>query len=186
MYTVALSLCLNFFGTIIFLDRMFIGDIPSCNCWRWIGEMYCFSYTFRNLFMPPNRMIEGILILSCLFVCLAVVNFYLRYNFWTVRGKDVIFGMRTPLMRPFQMIFDREAKNSFLDFVAAGGIVFYKHTLIFHMLYYIVKTVPNAPELLSLPVRCLFFRDVCKKCDRVPWLLLRSRFWWPVLSSLGW
>ena len=39
----------------------------------------------------------------CLFVCLSVVNFNIRYNFWTVRGRDFIFGMHTPLMMPFQM-----------------------------------------------------------------------------------
>ena len=36
-------------------------------------------------------------------VCLSVVNFNLRYNFWTVRDRDFIFGMHTPLMTPFQM-----------------------------------------------------------------------------------
>ena len=39
----------------------------------------------------------------CLFVCLSVVNFNLRYNFWTKRDRDFIFGMHTPLMTPFQM-----------------------------------------------------------------------------------
>ena len=32
----------------------------------------------------------------CLFVCLSVVNFNIRYNFWTVTGRDFIFGMHTP------------------------------------------------------------------------------------------
>ena len=36
-------------------------------------------------------------------VCLSVVNFNLRYNFWTVRDRDFIFGMHSPLMMPFQM-----------------------------------------------------------------------------------
>ena len=74
---------------------------------------------------PPDRMIGGIL-LSCLFV----VNFNLRYNFWTVRDRDFIFGMHTPLMMPFQMTprsmtltFTFVLKIAFLDFVAAGGIV---------------------------------------------------------------
>ena len=66
----------------------------------------------------------------CLSVCLSVVNFNLRYNIWTVRDRDCIFGMHTPLMMPFQMTprsmtlwfdFDLEAKNSFFDFVATGG-----------------------------------------------------------------
>ena len=59
----------------------------------------------------------------CLFVCLSVVNFNLRFNFWTVRDRDFTFGMHTPLMTPFQMTprsmtcdldFDLGAKNSFL------------------------------------------------------------------------
>ena len=63
-------------------------------------------------------------------VCLSVVNFNLHYNIWTVRDRDFIFGMHTPLMMPFQMTprsmalwfdFDLEAKNSFFDFVATGG-----------------------------------------------------------------
>ena len=71
-------------------------------------------------------------IVFVLSVCLSVVNFNLRYNFWTVRDRDFIFGMHTPLMMPFQMTprsmtlwpdFDLEAKNSFFDFVAAGGIL---------------------------------------------------------------
>ena len=40
----------------------------------------------------------------CLSVCFSVVNFNMRYNFWTVKGGDFIFGMHTPLMMPFQMI----------------------------------------------------------------------------------
>ena len=73
------------------------------------------------LFMPLDRMIVGILFLSCLFVCLLSV--YLCYNFWILRDRDFIFGTHTPLMTPFQMTpsqwpcdldFDLEAKNSFL------------------------------------------------------------------------
>ena len=67
-------------------------DYGHANIWR-----------FLLVFMPPNRMIGGILFLSCLSVCLSVVNFNLRYNFWTVRDRDFIFGMHTPLMTPFQM-----------------------------------------------------------------------------------
>ena len=67
----------------------------------------------------------------CLSVCLSVVNFNLHYYFWTIRDRDFIFGMHTPLMTPFQMTttsvprdldFDLETKNSFRDFVAAGCI----------------------------------------------------------------
>ena len=39
----------------------------------------------------------------CLSVCLSVVNFNLRYIFWTVRDRDFIYGMHTLLMMPFQM-----------------------------------------------------------------------------------
>ena len=98
-----------------------------------------------TLFMPPDRMIGGILFLSCLFVCLfaclsvclSVVNFNLRYNFWAVRDKDFIFGMHTPLMTPLKwhqgqwpcdLDIDLEAKNRFLDFVAAGGILHVSQT----------------------------------------------------------
>ena len=74
-------------------------------------------------------MIGGILVLSCLFVCLSVVNFNICYNFWTNRGKDFVLGMHTPLMMPFQMTplvtltLTSALKIAFLDFVAAGGIV---------------------------------------------------------------
>ena len=47
--------------------------------------------------MPVDQMIGGILFLTCLFVCLfailSVVNFNLRYNFWTMRNTDFIFGI---------------------------------------------------------------------------------------------
>ena len=39
----------------------------------------------------------------CLFVCLSVVNFNLRYNFLTTRDRDFIFGMHTPVMKPFKL-----------------------------------------------------------------------------------
>ena len=48
----------------------------------------------------PDRMIGGILFCP---VCLSVINFNLRYNFWTIRDGDFIFGMHTPLMMPSQM-----------------------------------------------------------------------------------
>ena len=75
-------------------------------------------------------------------VCLSVVNFNLRYNFRTVRDKDFIFGMHTPLMMPFQMTprsmtlcldVDLEAKNSFFRLCCRRGhtVVFHKHPLIF-------------------------------------------------------
>ena len=36
-------------------------------------------------------------------VCLSVTNFNLCYNFWTVKDGDLIFGMHTSLMMPFQV-----------------------------------------------------------------------------------
>ena len=48
----------------------------------------------------------------CLFVYLSVVTFNIRYNFWTVRDRDIIFGMHTPLMMPFQ----NDIKVNDLDF----------------------------------------------------------------------
>ena len=80
-------------------------------------------------FYAPDRIIGGILFLSCLSVCLSVVNFNLRYNFWTVRDRDFIFGMHTPLMMPFQNgtkfndLVTLKLKLAFFDFVAAGGIL---------------------------------------------------------------
>ena len=104
-----------------------------------------------GLFMPPDRMIGAycfclVCLFVSMFVCLCVVNFDLRYNFWTVRDRDFIFGVHTPLMTSFQWVcdldFDLEAKNNFLDFVAAGGIVFHKHTfLIFNVCIYVCRNL---------------------------------------------
>ena len=64
------------------------------------------------LFMSPDRMIGAYCFCSvCLFVCLSVflfvcpsvVNFNLRFYFWTVRDRDFIFGMHTPLMMSLQI-----------------------------------------------------------------------------------
>ena len=78
----------------------------------------------------------------CLFVCLSVVNFNLCYNFWTIRDREFIFGMHTPLMMFFQMKSRSITLspwlwpwsiNCFLEVVTSGRIVFNKHTLIFGM-----------------------------------------------------
>ena len=53
--------------------------------------------------MPVDRMIGGILFLSCLSVCLLVVNFNIRCKFLTIRDKDFIFGFHTALMIPIQI-----------------------------------------------------------------------------------
>ena len=91
-------------------------------------------------FYAPGSNDRGHIFLSCLFVCLCVVNIILRYNFWTVRDRDFIFGMHTPLplsndpkINDLVTLIYLEAKNSFLDFVASRCIVFHKHTLIFKL-----------------------------------------------------
>ena len=110
----------------------------SMKTWPFIElSQFCWAHAF---FMPPDRMIGGILV----FV-LSVFNFYfnfnLSYNFWTLRDRDLIFGMHTPLMMPFQ-ITPRSmslwpslcTKNSFFRHCChrggGGGIVF--HSFFFH------------------------------------------------------
>ena len=62
------------------------------------------------------------------FFCLSVVNFSIHYNFWTIRDRDFIFGMRMQLMTLFQMTqlsltltLTFSYLKSFFDFVAAGA-----------------------------------------------------------------
>ena len=100
--------------------------------------------------MPPGSNDWGILFLSCLslcllvclIVCLSVVNFNLCYSFLTVRDRDFIFGIHTPLMTPFQMTPRSTtlrpwlwpwSENSFWDFVAAG---FTNTTWFFRFIYF--------------------------------------------------
>ena len=78
------------------LWRSFLSDTVCLSVKDKYVSWYC-------MFYAPDRMIRGILFLSWLFVCLSVVNFNLGYSFWTVRDRDFIFGMHTPLMIPFQM-----------------------------------------------------------------------------------
>ena len=94
----------------------------------WSVDQAYFRLCFHwGIFMPPDWMIGGILFLSCLFVCLSVVNFNLRYNFGTIRDKDFIFGKHTPLMMPFQLTprslvsFDLDAKNNFFRLCCRQG-----------------------------------------------------------------
>ena len=60
---------------------------------------------------------------ACLFVCLSVVKFHLRYNFWTIRDRYFISGMRTSLMMPLKWHhwLWPWSLNKFLNLVAAGG-----------------------------------------------------------------
>ena len=84
-------------------------------------------------------MIGGILFLSCLSVCLSV-NFNIRYNFWTIEIEASCLACILHYWCPFKWhqgqwscdldFGDRCAKNSLFR-LAAGGIVFHKHTLIF-------------------------------------------------------
>ena len=60
-------------------------------------------FTWNHSFYVPGSNDRGhiVFVLSVyLFVCLFIVNFNLRYNFWTVRDRYFIFGMHTPLMMP--------------------------------------------------------------------------------------
>ena len=61
----------------------------------------------------------------CLSVCLSVVNFNLRYNIWTVRGRNFIFGMHTNDALSNDLVILNltfALKIAFWVFVAAGGI----------------------------------------------------------------
>ena len=101
-------------------------------------------------------MIGGILFLSCLSVCLLSALTFLNLIFlWTVRERDFIFGMHTPLMMPFnwhqgRCDFDFCAKNSFLDFVAASAIVFHKHMYFSLSLYPVYNPQSKSPILIFL------------------------------------
>ena len=53
---------------------------------------------FVSWFLCPGG-IQNVLFLSCL----SVVNFNIRYNFWTIRDRDFIFGMHTSLVMLFLM-----------------------------------------------------------------------------------
>ena len=57
-----------------------------------------FQYFQISFFMPKDQMTGGILFLFCL----SVVNINIRYNFLTI-VIEILFGMHTPLIRPFLM-----------------------------------------------------------------------------------
>ena len=54
---------------------------------------YCYRYIQDVHFYAPYQMIRCILFLSCLFVCLSVVNFNLHYKSSYGRDKHFIFGI---------------------------------------------------------------------------------------------
>ena len=63
-------------------------------------------YSINSIFYAPGSNDRGhiVFVLSvCLSVCLSVVNLNLRYNIRTVRDRDFIFDMHTPLMMLLQM-----------------------------------------------------------------------------------
>ena len=91
---------------------------------------------YTCIFMPPDRMFGGILFLSCpsvcLSVCLSVVNFKLRYNFWTLRDRDFIWhaystndarSNDTKVNDLVTLTLTLKLKIAFFNFVAAGGIL---------------------------------------------------------------
>ena len=65
------------------------------------------SICITNIFILPDWMIWGgghiVFSMVCLFVCLSVVNFNLRYKLWTIRDRDFISDLHTPLIMSFQM-----------------------------------------------------------------------------------
>ena len=90
-----------------------------CLFWNFRGPKFNYTlcictFVTRSralIFYAPASNDLGILFFPvCLFVCVSVC-----------------------CQRPSDLDFDIEAKNSFLDFIAAGGIVFHKRTLIFFM-----------------------------------------------------
>ena len=137
-----------------YIHRFFAGS-AWCSTYPLFYQFYFYAPGSNDrgiLFMPPDRMIGAycffpvrlfVCLSVCLSACLSLVNFNLRYNIWTVRDRDFIFGMHTPPMMPFQMTprsmtlwfdFDLESKNSFFDFVTTGGgdtVVFHNHPLDF-------------------------------------------------------
>ena len=101
--------CLYIFWYTVFitLHACIIILWPRALRFSWLLVLGLYMEDYLHIFMPPDRIIGGILFLSylsvCLSVCLSVVNFNLRYNFWTMTDRVFIFGMNTPLMMPFQM-----------------------------------------------------------------------------------
>ena len=73
-------------------------------CCRWrhsVSQKHVFFFFLVDFYAPGwNNRGHIVFVLS---FCLSVVNFNPRYSFWTVRGRDFIFGMHTLLMMPFQL-----------------------------------------------------------------------------------
>ena len=106
----------------------------SQNKWYAISSMPPFRIqrTCIWLFIPLDGTIGGILILSglfvCWFVCLSVVNFNLRHNFWTVRERLHIWHAYSTCpfkwdkdQLPCDLDFDFCPRNSFFRLLCPQG-----------------------------------------------------------------
>ena len=105
--------------------------------WLWLFNQKGWNF---SIFYTLDRIIRAycfcpVCLFVCFSVCLSIVNFNIRYNFWTV--GDFIFGLYTQLINkcsfkwhqgewPCDLDFDLNAKNCFSNFVATGSIVFHK------------------------------------------------------------
>ena len=96
-----------------------------------------------SFFMPPDQMIGGILFLSCLFVCLlSTLTFAITFEMseietsyiciWHAYFTNDTLSNDIKVNDLVTLTLTLKLKKSFLDFVAAGGIVFHIHTLIFN------------------------------------------------------
>ena len=106
--------------------------------------------------MPPDRIIGGILFLSCLFVCLSVCLFVCLFvcllstltfvitfeplqvetHIWHAYSTNDALSYDTKVNDLVTLTFTFALKIAFLDFVAAGGIVHVSQT---HIDFFILK-----------------------------------------------
>ena len=75
---------------------------------EWWLKLKLGTFTFlqlHNLFLWPGWNDRGLIgfCLVCLFICLSVVSFDLRYNLRMKRYRDFIFSIHTPRLMFFQM-----------------------------------------------------------------------------------
>ena len=50
-------------------------------------------------FLRPNNESQGHIVCA-IFVCFVCIYFKVVHNFWTIKGRDFIFGMFTPIIDP--------------------------------------------------------------------------------------
>ena len=105
--------------------------------------LVCFhqSYELSEQYLCPRIEWSKAYVLS---ICLVNFNFY--YNFWTIRDRDVIFGMHSLLMIPIQMKIGWIYGKSFGSLVSCGLT---SHSVIFQR--YSDGTVVQFPNLDLLP-----------------------------------